>query len=65
MYNRQDDSEAAMNDEEVEVFLGLLDGVEGYVAETGYPRYWDPDVIERARRLANDFRPRTSGADGE
>ncbi len=54
-----------MNDEEVEVFLGLLDGVEGYVAETGYPRYWDPDVIERARRLANDFRPRTSGADGE
>lgn len=40
-----------MSSEELRVFAALLDGVEGFLCETGYSRYWDMDVIEQARRI--------------
>lgn len=40
-----------MTDEEWAILEGLLDGVEGYLSEVGYPRYWKMEVIERARLM--------------
>lgn len=41
-----------MTVEERNVFLSLLEGVEGYICENGYARHWDKAVIDRARFIA-------------
>ena len=42
-----------MTNEELTVFAALLDGVEGYLCETGYLRYWDMAAVEEARRIVD------------
>jgi len=33
------------------VLAGLLDGVEGFLCEVGYSRYWNMEIVERARQM--------------
>lgn len=54
-----------MNSEELKVFAALLDGVEGYLNETGYARYWDMAVIEQARKIVDRASGQRDGEGGE
>ncbi len=54
-----------MTTEELKVFAALLDGVEGFLCETGYPRYWDMATIEKARRIVNRATSRKDDATGK
>lgn len=50
-----------MTEDEWVVFEGLLDGVEGYLAETGRARYWKMEVVVRARQLVANRALRKKG----
>lgn len=54
-----------MTKAELKVFAALLDGVEGFLRETGYPRYWDMAVIEKARRIVDRATSRKDDSGGE